>query len=295
MSFTAKDVASLRGMTGAGMMDCKKALTEANGNIDEAVSLLRQKGLSKAAKKAGNIAAEGLIGCAIAGDKKSAAIIEVNSQTDFVARNEEFIKLVDDVANVALTNKTKTLEELLKVQLEGKALADLLTEKTATIGEKIDLRRVEFYETDGVIGNYVHPVGSKVGVIVELSSADAQEKAIDLAMHIAASSPAPEFTNRDEIPAEEIEKEKQIEMGKEDLAGKPDEIKEKIVKGRVDKLLAARVLVEQPFIKDPNQKVSEYLGDVNVAKFVRFNLGEGIEKKEDNFAEEVAAMSSGNA
>jgi len=289
MSFTAQDVAKLREMTAAGMMDCKKALTETNGNMEEAVNYLRQKGIATAAKKAGNIAAEGVIAAKVSADKKSAVIVEVNAQTDFVAKNEDFKAFVDKVTTIAIEKKTKDLESLLKADISGSSVQDAATQLTAKIGEKIDVRRVQFLETSGLAAIYVHPVGSKIGVVVTLSEADAT-KAADLAMHIAASSPAPEYINKEEIPAEAIAKEKEIEAGKDDLKGKPAEIVDKIVTGRVDKLLAAKVLTEQPFIKDPNQKVSQYLGSAKVESFVRFNLGEGIEKKQSNFADEVAAM-----
>lgn len=289
MSFTAKDVAKLREMTGAGMMDCKKALTETAGDMDEAIAFLRKKGMASAAKKAGNVAAEGIVISKIADDKKSAVILEINSQTDFVAKNENFQNFAAKVAEVALANKTKTIEELLKADLDGKSVADAAIEQTASTGEKIDVRRVALVEASGAVGAYVHPVGSKVGALVAVSSDDA-EKASDIAMHIAAANPAPEFKSMDEIPAEALAKEKEIESGKEDLQGKPAEIIEKIVAGRVQKIMAAKVLLEQPFIKDPNQKVSDFLSGATAEAFVRFNLGDGIEKKEDDFAAEVAAM-----
>lgn len=288
MSFTAKDVAQLRQMTGAGMMDCKKALTEVGGDLDEAVNFLRQKGMASAAKKAGNIAAEGLIRAAVSADKKTAAVVEVNSQTDFVAKNEDFIAFVEAVAQTAVDNKISNIETLLETQLNSKSIKDGATELTAKIGEKIDVRRVALVEATGVVAQYVHPVGSKVGVVVALSADDAQ-KASDMAMHIAASNPAPEYITKDEINPETIAREKEIESKKDDLAGKPAEMIEKIVEGRVNKLLAAKVLMEQGFIKDPNQKISAYLAGANVEAFTRLDLGEGIEKKNEDYASEVAA------
>ena len=294
MSFTAKDVANLRGMTGAGMMDCKKALVETNGDIDEAVAFLRKKGIASAAKKAGNVAAEGLLAGRVSEDGKFGVIVEVNSQTDFVAKNDNFVNFVNQVADIALANKTTNIQDLLNADCNGKKLEEAAVEQTAKTGEKVDVRRVSAVEvTEGTVGLYVHPVGSKIASLIALGGADTTaDKAVDLAMHIAASAPAPEFKTRNEIPAETIEAEKKIESQKEDLAGKPAEIVEKIVTGRVDKLLASKVLVEQAFIKDPNQKVSQYLGSAEVTDFVRMNLGEGIEKKEDNFADEVAAMTA---
>ena len=291
MSFTAKDVAKLRAATSAGMMDCKKALVETNGDMDEAIAFLRKKGLSAAAKKADNIAAEGIVACAIASDNKSGAIVEVNSQTDFVAKNDDFKAFVAEVAKAALENKTKTIDELLKAPLAGSTVADEAINKTATIGEKIDVRRVQFFETsDGLVGQYVHPVGNKVGALVELSGTATPEQASDVCMHVAASNPAPEFVSKDAIPKDEVEKETKIEMGKDDIKGKPPEIAEKIVSGRVNKLLNARVLLEQPFIKNPDQSVAQFLDKASIKSFVRFNLGEGIEKKVDDFAAEVASM-----
>ncbi len=289
MSFTAQDVAKLREMTSAGMMDCKKALQESNGNMDEAVKYLRQKGIASAAKKAGNIAAEGVIAAQVSADKKSAVVVEINSQTDFVAKNDEFQAFVRSVVQAAIDNQTSTIEELKQVNIGGKTVADCAIELTAKIGEKIDVRRVQLVKASGGVYSYVHPVGSKIGVLVALSEADAA-KGADIAMHIAAANPAPEFISREEIPASVIAQEKEIEANKDDLKGKPAEIIEKIVTGRVDKLLAAKVLLEQPFIKDSALKVSAYLGNVKVESFARFNLGEGIEKKQSDYAAEVAAM-----
>ncbi len=286
MSFTAKDVATLRQMTGAGMMDCKKALTEKDGDIDEAVAFLRQKGMASAAKKAGNVAAEGLIRAAVSG--KAAAVVEVNSQTDFVAKNEDFINFVEAVAKTAVENKINKIDDLLKADLNGKSIADGAIELTAKIGEKVDVRRVALVEASGAVATYVHPVGSKVGVVVALSE-DSTQKAADIAMHIAASNPAPEYISKDEIDPATIEREKEIESKKDDLAGKPAEMIEKIVGGRVDKLLAAKVLNQQAFIKDPSQKVEAYLGGAKVESFTRLDLGEGVEKKNEDYASEVAA------
>ncbi len=286
MNFTAKDVAELRAMTSAGMMDCKNALKESDGNMEAAVNYLRQKGIAKAAKKAGNIAAEGVI--ATAADAKTAVLVEVNAQKDFVVKNEDFQAFVAKVAQTALTNKTNDIDALLKADLNGQSVADAAIELTAKIGEKIDVRRVALVEASGGVASYVHPVGSKIGVLVALSTADAT-KGGDVAMHIAAANPAPEFINRNEIPADVIAKEKELESQKDDLAGKPAEIIEKIVTGRVDKLLAERVLLEQPFVKDPSQKVLAFLGDITVESFVRFNLGDGVEKKKEDYAAEVAA------
>jgi elongation factor Ts len=290
MSFTAKDVGTLRQMTGAGMMDCKKALTEVDGNMDEAVAFLRQKGMASAAKKAGNVAAEGLIRASISADNKSAAVVEVNSQTDFAAKNEDFINFVEAVAKTAVDNKINNIKDLLSADLNGKSVSDCAVELTAKIGEKVDVRRVSLVTAanSGTVAQYVHPVGSKVGVVVALSE-DNKVKASDMAMHIAAANPAPEYISKDEIDPATIAKEVEIESKKDDLAGKPAEMIEKIVGGRVDKILAAKVLMQQAFIKDSNQKVEAYLAGAKVESFTRLDLGEGVEKKTEDYAAEVAA------
>jgi|LakMenEpi08Jun12_1017391.scaffolds.fasta_scaffold00094_8 elongation factor Ts len=295
MSFGAKDVAELRAMTGVGMMKCKEALTESNGNIEEAVNYLRKKGIAGAAKKIGNIAAEGIIAVAIADDKKSATLIELNCQTDFVAKNDDFINFAKKIAKIALDTKSNNLEEVLAANFEGKPLSETILEQISKIGEKIELRRLAYLKTDGVVAPYIHPVGYKIGALVALSAAAATEdKALDLAMHVAASNPAPEFKTRADISAEVVAAEKNIEMQKDDLKGKPDEIKEKIVEGRISKLLAVKTLDEQPFIKNPDQKVKDYLGGAIIEAFVLLKVGEGIQKKEDNFADEVASMMAGS-
>ncbi|NQY80982.1 MAG: elongation factor Ts [Candidatus Caenarcaniphilales bacterium] len=290
MSFTAKDVAELRRITNVGMMKCKEALSECNGDIDEAINYLRQKGIAGAAKKISNVAAEGIVVAALADDKKSAALIEVNCQTDFVAKNDDFIALANKIAKFVLGQKSGDIETVLAADFEGKSLKDTILEQISTIGEKIELRRIQYLESDAVVGAYVHPVGSKVGAIVALAGEATEEKASDIAMHISASSPTPEFKTRDDIPAETIEAEKKIELGKEDLAGKPEEIKEKIVEGRINKILAAKTLDEQAFIKNPDEKVKAYLAPATIAAFAYLKVGEGVEKKEDNFADEVASM-----
>jgi elongation factor Ts len=295
MSFGAKDVAELRAMTGVGMMKCKEALTESNGNIEEAVNYLRKKGIAGAAKKIGNIAAEGIIAVAVADDKKSATLIELNCQTDFVAKNDDFINFAKKIAKIALDTKSNSLEEVLAIDFEGKPLSETILEQISKIGEKIELRRLAYLKTDGAVASYIHPVGFKIGALVTLSgTAASEDKALDLAMHVAASNPAPEFKTRADISAEVIAAEKNIEMQKDDLKGKPDEIKEKIVEGRISKLLAVKTLDEQPFIKNPDQKVKDYLGGATIDAFVLLKVGEGIQKKEDNFADEVASMMAGS-
>jgi len=295
MSFGAKEVAELRAMTGVGMMKCKEALTECNGDLDEAVNYLRKKGIAGAAKKIANVAAEGVLSVAVAADKKSAALIELNCQTDFVAKNDDFLALAKQIAQKALEVKSNSLDDVLNSDFGGKSLNEAILEQISKIGEKIELRRMSFLESTGIVASYIHPVGSKIGALVALTGdAATEEKALDIAMHVAASNPAPEFKTRADISEDVIAAEKKIEMEKEDLKGKPDEIKEKIVEGRISKLLAVKTLDEQPFIKNPDQKVKDYLGAASVQAFVLLKVGEGVEKKEDNFAAEVASMMSGS-
>lgn len=279
MTITAQMVKELREKTGAGMMDCKKALSETDGNIDKAIEVLRQKGISSADKKMGRIAAEGLLASYIEGDK--GAMVEVNCETDFVAKNEEFKALASDIAKLAVTSSAKTVDELLAENLDGTKLEDVIKEKIATIGEKITLRRFEKYE--GNLATYVH--NGKIGVMLVTDKADEQISK-DVCLHIASS--APEFLSSDDIPQSVKDEEKRIEMGKEDLQSKPENIREKIVEGRLQKILAQKCLLEQPFVKDPSKSVKEYIeGKFTIAKFDRYVLGEGLERREENFAEEV--------
>lgn len=281
MNITATMVKELRDKTGAGMMAAKNALVEVDGDMDKAMEVLRQKGIASAEKKMGRIAAEGRIGSYV--DSACGAMIEVNCETDFVAKNDEFIELTNGLARmVAETNPADVaaLEASICPKC-GKAVSEVLKEKIASIGEKITIRRFVRYE--GNVATYIH--NGKIGVLLETSAAD-EETAKDICLHIASS--APEFVSRNEIPANVIEEEKRIEMGKEDLANKPEQIREKIVEGRVNKLMAQKCLLEQPFVKNPDMTIEQLVsGKLNVVKFDRFVLGEGLEKKVDNFAEEV--------
>lgn len=279
MNITAQMVKELRDATGAGMMDCKKALTEADGEMEKAMEVLRQKGISSAEKKMGRIAAEGLVASAIEGN--TGALVEVNCETDFVAKNEEFKALASDVAKLAAKSNVTTVEELLATDLNGKALSEVIKEKIATIGEKITLRRFEKYE--GNLATYVH--NGKIGVMLVTDKKD-DAVAKDVCLHIASS--APEFLSSADVPQEVRDEEKRIEMGKEDLLKKPENIREKIVEGRLHKILAQRCLLEQAFVKDPGQTVKEFIeGKFSIVKFDRYVLGEGIEKRSENFADEV--------
>lgn len=279
MEITAQMVKELRDSTGAGMMDCKKALVEVEGDMEKAMEVLRQKGISSADKKMGRIAAEGLVASAIEGN--SGAMVEVNCETDFVAKNEEFKALTADIAKLIANSNVSTVEELLAVPFEGKTLEEVIKEKIATIGEKITVRRFVKYE--GNTATYIH--NGKIGVLLQTDNS-VEDIAKDICLHIASS--APEFVSRNDIPSEVIDEETRIEMGKEDLANKPEAIRGKIVEGRVNKLMAQRCLLEQAFVKNPDVTIQGLIeGKLTIKKFDRFVLGEGIEKRSENFADEV--------
>ncbi len=291
---TASMVKELREKTGAGMMDSKKALQESNGDIEQAIDWLRQKGLASAAKKAGRVASEGLVG--VSTDGKKAAIVEVNSETDFVSRNELFQEFVKK-ASVAALSVNGDFEALKTTDIDGKGAADTLVDLVAKIGENMSLRRSAAVEvSNGVVASYVHssiaPDLGKIGVIIALESTkdEAELNALgkQLAMHIAASNPL--FVNIEDVDGDLVEREKKIFTEQAKESGKPENIIEKMVEGRIRKYYEEIVLLEQSYIMDPDKKVKDILGsDVKVSSFVKFTLGEGIEKKEEDFAAEVAA------
>ena len=283
---TASLVKELREKTGAGMMDCKKVLTETDGDLEKAAELLRERGIAKAAKKSGRVAAEGMVEAYIAEDGKVGAVVEVNSETDFVAKNEEFRTFVMDVAKQVVANNPATVEELLaqpSLAVEGKTVNEVLIDKIATIGENMTVRRFARFESQGLVEKYIHGDG-KIAVLVNMTNAN-KELAKDVCMQIAAAKP--EFLNRESVPAERVEKEKEILKAQTMNEGKPEAIAEKIVMGRINKFYEEICLVDQAFVKDPSMKVSQVLKDATIAEFARFEKGEGIEKKEENFAEEV--------
>lgn len=302
MAITAGMVKELRERTGAGMLDCKNVLNEVNGDMERAIEVLREKGLAKAAKKSGRIAAEGLVKGAISADEKSAAMVEVNSETDFVAKNEVFVNFVAEIANMVLKNDVTSVEELKALPFEAdasKTVADVLTEKIATIGENLTLRRIAKIKTDGTIAMYTHG-GGKIVSLVELSTnaANAEEVGKNVAMQIAAVNP--EYISMSEVPEATKEKEREILMtqAKNENPEKPENIIEKMIVGRLNKQLKAICLLEQEYVKDPDITVGKYvakeLGSDKVIKsFIRFETGEGIAKKEENFAEEVAKQLQG--
>ena len=285
---TASLVKELSEKTGAGMMDCKKVLTETDGDMEKAIELLRERGIAKAAKKSGRVAAEGLVEAVISEDGKTGAIIEVNSETDFVAKNEEFKTFVENVANQVLKTNPKDVEELLAQPAmfeEGKTVQESLVGKIATIGENLTIRRFARFESEGLVEKYIHGDG-KIAVLVNMKKGDSTV-AKDICMQIAAARP--EYVRREEVPEERVAKEMEILKVQTMNEGKPEAIAEKIVQGRIGKFYEEICLVDQAFVKDPNMKISELLKqkDAEVAEFARFEKGEGIEKKEENFAEEV--------
>ena len=301
MAFTTQDVKNLRESTGCGMMDCKKALTETDGDMEKAIELLREKGLSKIAKKAGRIAAEGIV-CAIQDkDKKVGVVIEVNSETDFVAKNAVFVQFVEDCAKTVLQENPADVDALLGCTISGGTgtVQEALQEKILTIGENLKLRRFARYE--GEVETYVHG-GGRIGVMVRFEvegtpdAAAFQSYAKDIAMQVAASTPT--YLDKDAVPAETIAKEKEILTAQAINEGKPANIAEKMVMGRINKYYKEVCLVEQPFIKDGDISVQQFtdttakeLGvKIRIVDFVRFEKGEGLEKREDNFADEVASM-----
>jgi elongation factor Ts len=305
MAITASQVKELREMTGAGMMDAKNALVEANGDIEKATELLRQKGIATAQKKSGRVAAEGQVASFVTADKQSGVLVEVNCETDFVAKGDAFMQVVSSISEHIVAVAPSSVEQLMQSDLAGQPVSGYVTERISAIKENINVRRFAFYQCKqpGMVHSYIH-TGGKVGVLLELVTGKPetvthetfQHLVRDLAMQIASS--APDFRVREDIAPSVIEEETRVEMGKEDLANKPEEIKRKIVEGRVSKLLGQRCLAEQPFIKDPAKMVSEMIEScaralsdtIEVSRFTRYMLGEGIEKEVTNFAAEVAAV-----
>ena len=291
---TAEQVKSLREKTGAGMMDCKKVLTETDGDFEKAIELLRERGIAKAAKKSDRIAAEGLVETYISEDGKIGAVVEVNAETDFVAKNDEFKNFVKDVARQVVEKAPASVEELLaqsSIAEPDKTVQEVLTNKIATIGENMSIRRFERFETNNMLESYIHGEG-KIAVLVEMENAT-PELAKDVCMQIAAAKP--EFLDRDSVPQERVDKEMEILKAQAMNEGKPAEIAEKIVLGRIGKFYGEICLVEQEFVKDPDIKVGKLVESkgAKIVRFARFEKGEGLEKREENFAEEVAKQING--
>ncbi|WP_277048394.1 translation elongation factor Ts [Solobacterium moorei] len=293
MAITAAQVKELRELTGAGMMDCKKALTECEGDTKKAIDWLREKGIAKAAKKEGRIAAEGLAKILIEGNK--AVVLEVNSETDFVAKNDRFLALLDEAAKAIFNSNAKTVEEALALPTAEGTLNDSFIGAVAVIGEKITLRRFEIVEKsdDELFGSYTHQGGRIVAVTVVKGTADAQV-AKNMAMQVASMNPT--YVSRNEMPQDVVAHEREVQEGivanDPSLANKPEKVKAGIIEGRVSKSLQDMCLVDQEYFLDTNLKCGQYLKENNaeVVKFVKYIVGEGIEKKQDDFAAEVAAM-----
>jgi elongation factor Ts len=295
MAVTAEAVKALRERTGAGMMECKKALVETNGDLEAAAEIMRKSGLAKADKKAGRVAAEGVIVIERSADGKQAAVVEVNSETDFVARQDDFQAFAAEVAKLALAHKPADLQALLDAKLaSGKSVEETRRELIARIGENIGVRRYELVSTDASLATYRH--GTRIGVVVAMQGGD-DALGHDLAMHIAAINP--QYLSADEVPAEQVAKEKEIfdaQIAQDPkAAGKPAEILAKMVDGKLRKFLGEITLLGQPFVKDDKQTVEQVLkkAGAKVSRYVRYEVGAGIEKKQGNFAEEVAAAVRG--
>ncbi len=290
MAITAQMVKELREKTGAGMMDCKKALTETNGNMEEAIDFLREKGIAKAAKKADRIAAEGTT--FIQSEGNTAIILEVNAETDFVAKNENFQNLVKELASHLMTNKPASVEEALEQKMEnGSSVNEYINSAIAKIGEKITLRR---YETltkgdNDAFGEYLH-MGGRIAVLTVVEGTTDANVAKDVAMHAAALNP--KYVSRDQVSAEEVEREREVLKQQALNEGKPENIVEKMVEGRLSKYFEDICILDQAFVKNPDQKVRQFLESkgATLTNFVRFEVGEGLEKRQDNFAEEVMSQ-----
>jgi elongation factor Ts len=289
--FTAKDVMALREMSGAGMMDCKKALTACEGDMDKAMDYLREKSLAASAKKAARIAAEGIVSSYVTDDHKVGAIVEVNCETDFVAKTDDFKALVNSVAKLVVEKTPADVDELMALDCGDGTVAEMVNRAVAKIGEKITIRR--FARMEGqLVDTYIH-LGGKIGVIVAAKTADAEKArpaVHDVAMHIAAAKPG--VLHRDEVDPADLDKEREILRAQalNDPKPKPANIIEKMVEGRIAKYYKEVCLLEQPFVKNPDQSIEQMLkehGDVELAAFVRFEMGEGLQKRQDNFAEEV--------
>ena len=292
MAFTAKDVMTLRDKTGAGMLDCKKALTDADGDMEKAAELLRERGIAKAVKKESRVAAEGAVGAYVCNEGKVGVLLEINCESDFVSSVDKFRAIVKGVAEVIANEKPADVDALLECTIEGITVKDYITNATAVIGEKIAIRRFAIYETEGKIETYIH-MGGKVGVMVEAvdCAAGCEETLHDVALQIAASNPS--YVTDAEVPQSVIDKEKEIMLvqmqNDEKNKNKPKEILEKIVMGKMGKFYSENCLLKQAFVKDDSQTVGQVIGSkFKVVRFTRWTMGEGIEKRQEDLSEEVA-------
>ncbi len=291
MSITASMVKELRERTGSGMMECKKALVEANGDMEAAIEQMRKSGLAKADKKSDRTAAEGRVGVKVDADGKIAAMVDINCETDFVSKGDDFSAFVDSVTETLLANDIQNMEQLLGMKIsDGSTVEETRRSLIAKLGENITVRRFEKFISEGGVGCYSH--GGSIGVIVDLSKSD-PELAKDVAMHVAASKPL--YVSEDQVPSDLIQKEKDIFVAQAEESGKPAEIIEKMISGRIKKFLAEITLLGQPFIKEDKISVGKLVEGkgASINRVARFEVGEGIEKKEENFAEEVMAQVKG--
>ena len=290
MAITTALIKELRERTGAGMLDCKKALEENGGDIEKAIDWLREKGIAKAAKKSGRVAAEGLVFAAVSADRKKGAILEFNSETDFVAKNDEFKTFGEKLVQLSLEQDLTSEDELKAFELEGKKVEDNLTELIAKIGENMNIRRLKLVSTDGFVETYIH-LGGKIGVLLNVSgeaTPENVEKAKGVAMHVAAMDPR--YLNSEQVTADDLEREKEIARHQLQQEGKPENIIEKILDGKMRKFYEENCLVNQKYVRDDSVTIEKFIAPSSIISFDRFKVGEGIEKEESDFAAEVAAM-----
>ena len=290
MAITTALIKELRERTGAGMLDCKKALEENGGDIEKAIDWLREKGIAKAAKKSGRVAAEGLVFAAVSADRKKGAILEFNSETDFVAKNDEFKTFGEKLVQLSLEHDLTSEDELKAFELEGKKVEDNLTELIAKIGENMNIRRLKLVSTDGFVETYIH-LGGKIGVLLNVSgeaTPENVEKAKGVAMHVAAMDPR--YLNSEQVTADDLEREKEIARHQLQQEGKPENIIEKILDGKMRKFYEENCLVNQKYVRDDSVTIEKFIAPSSIISFDRFKVGEGIEKEESDFAAEVAAM-----
>ena len=290
MAITTALIKELRERTGAGMLDCKKALEENGGDIEKAIDWLREKGIAKAAKKSGRVAAEGLVFAAVSADRKKGAILEFNSETDFVAKNDEFKNFGEKLVQLSLEHDLTSEDELKAFELEGKKIEDNLTELIAKIGENMNIRRLKLVSTNGFVETYIH-LGGKIGVLLNVSgeaTPENVEKAKGVAMHVAAMDP--KYLNSEQVTADDLEREKEIARHQLQQEGKPENIIEKILDGKMRKFYEENCLVNQKYVRDDSVTIEKFIAPSSIISFDRFKVGEGIEKEESDFAAEVAAM-----
>ena len=290
MAITTALIKELRERTGAGMLDCKKALEENGGDIEKAIDWLREKGIAKAAKKSGRVAAEGLVFAAVSADRKKGAILEFNSETDFVAKNDEFKNFGEKLVQLSLEHDLTSEDELKAFELEGKKVEDNLTELIAKIGENMNIRRLKLVSTNGFIETYIH-LGGKIGVLLNVSgeaTPENVEKAKGVAMHVAAMDP--KYLNSEQVTADDLEREKEIARHQLQQEGKPENIIEKILDGKMRKFYEENCLLNQKYVRDDSVTIEKFIAPSSIISFDRFKVGEGIEKEESDFAAEVAAM-----